>query len=136
MTLHIANFSHPVTNDQANAILATTGLHHSVVHGVDTHLDLRAPLGPQVSEVVEHCSMTPEEWQTEPIVVVLPAVSVIAAHILAELHGRMGRFPSVARFVREISGAMPSYRLAEVSDLQAWREDARTRRFGRKEPLL
>lgn len=58
---------------------------------------------------------------------VLPSLTEIAGVVLAELHGRMGYFPTVIRR-RRVSQAPPEYELAEVIDLQAVREQSRTAR--------
>jgi hypothetical protein len=57
-----------------------------------------------------------------------PALNFIAVTLLAELHGRMGYFPSCVR-MRPVPGAVPPrYEVAEVLALQKVREEARMRR--------
>jgi len=48
--------------------------------------------------------------------------------LLAELHGRIGHFPSLIR-LRPLPGSTPTtYEVAELINLQAIREEARGRR--------
>ena len=83
---------------------------------------------PQVEALVEACHLAPQEWQTQVILVNPPSLNVIAAVLLAELHGRMGYFPPVVR-LRPVAGSTPTrYEVAEVINLQEVRDKARERR--------
>ena len=63
-----------------------------------------------------------------PILIAPPALSAIAMALSAELHGRSGHFVPVVR-TRPVAGSMPPrYEVAEILDLQAIRDAARTRR--------
>lgn len=63
-----------------------------------------------------------------PLLVVPPALNFAAFALLAELHGRMGYFPTVVR-LRPVSGTTPPrFEVAEVINLQAIRDSARKRR--------
>ena len=65
------------------------------------------------------------EWQSEPILVILPSLTTIAAAVLAELHGRMGYFPPVVR-TRPVRNFVPrNFEVAEILDLQMIRDHAR-----------
>ncbi len=88
----------------------------------------RQPIAPQVRELVDRCGLSGEEWQCEPIVVNLPSLAVLAAAVVAELHGRMGYFPTVLS-LRPAPGVSPRrFELGEVVDLRWIRESARYRR--------
>ncbi|MCS7301391.1 MAG: CRISPR-associated protein Csx15 [Fimbriimonadales bacterium] len=53
---------------------------------------------------------------------------MIAATLLAELHGRMGYFPPVLR-LRPVEGAVPPrFEVAEILNLQQIRDTARSQR--------
>ena len=79
---------------------------------------------------MERIAIKPDEWQQQPIIVNLPALSVIAGLVLAELHGRMGYFPPVVR-LKPVSSLGPVvFELAEVLPLNAVREAARQKRQG------
>jgi hypothetical protein len=57
-----------------------------------------------------------------------PGLAPATAALLAELHGRMGYFPSILR-LRPVSGTTPTrYEVAEIINLQALRDAARLQR--------
>lgn len=124
----IINFSHPLTNTQALAIESLTGLVIGRLIAVMPQFDEQEPFGPQLDALFEKVNLASEQWQSAPILVVLPSLNFIAAMLLAELHGRMGYFPPVVR-TRPVAGAVPRrYEVAEIIDLQALRERARRSR--------
>ncbi|MCS7272905.1 MAG: CRISPR-associated protein Csx15 [Fimbriimonadales bacterium] len=82
----------------------------------------------QVLELLERVGLSATEWQTTPLLVNLPSLSVIAATLLTELHGRMGYFPPVIR-LRPVEGAVPPrFEVAEILNLQHIRDTARAQR--------
>jgi len=124
----LINFSHPVTEAHRTQIevMVATAIARTV--DVPTQFDEQRPFAPQLVEMLAATGLTSEEWQTEPILVVLPSLNFIAAVLLAELHGRMGYFPPVVR-TRPVAGSMPRrYEIAEILDLQTMREQARLKR--------
>jgi len=56
-----------------------------------------------------------------------PGYAPVAFVLLAELHGRIGHFPSLMR-LRPKSGPVTTYEVAELLNLQAVRDASRTRR--------
>jgi hypothetical protein len=124
----VVNFAHPLTPEQLGAIGHLAGQQVERVVDVKTQMDNDRPFADQARALVEAAGLTPEEWQTEPILVNLPGLATVAALLLAELHGRMGHFPAVLR-LRPAPGATPSrFEVAEILNLQAVREAARERR--------
>lgn len=122
------NFAHPLTKDHLAQLEALVGGPVERVIEIPTRLDLAKPFGPQVVELADACGLTPQEWQTLPIIIVPPALNFAAVLLLAELHGRMGYFPPCVR-LRPVEGAMPPrYEVAEVMNLQDQRAAARARR--------
>lgn len=78
--------------------------------------------------LADQVGFTPEEWQTAALLVNPPSLHVIAAALLAELHGRMGYFPSILR-LRLVPGSNPpQFEVAEVLNLNEIREQARKSR--------
>lgn len=125
----LLNFSHPITPDQRGQIEALTGQAVSRELEAMPQFDEQLPFGPQVQALLAQIDLTPQEWQGAPILIVLPSLNFIAAALLAELHGRMGYFPPVAR-TRPVAGSLPrQFEVAEIVDLQSLREGARTRRM-------
>ena len=126
----VLNFAHPLTPEQQQQIEALTGQPVEEVIAIDAQVDLARPLVPQVVSMVDRVGFSPEEWQTRPILILLPALSYSAGVLIAELHGRMGYFPPIIR-LRQVQGMIPPrFEVAEVISLQDVRVAARTRRAG------
>lgn len=124
----ILNYSHPLTPAQSAQLEALTGEAITEVREIPTQLDTEAPFGPQAAALAEAAGLTPAQWQTESLLLVPPALNFAAVALIAELHGRMGYFPPVVR-LRPVSGALPPrYEVAEIINLQALRDAARSRR--------
>jgi hypothetical protein len=127
-SLTIINFSHPLTADQVAQVKDLAGVTKVHVIDVRTQLDPAQPFAAQVRRLVDRLSWTPEEWQSEALLVNLPSLSVAAALALAELHGRMGHFPAVMRLRVAKDSTPPQFEVAEIVNLQAMRDEARQRR--------
>ncbi len=82
---------------------------------------------PQVKEIVKSVGLTPTEWQIESIVINLPGMSPATAILLAELHGRMGYFPTIMR-LSSTQVSPPVFAVTEVIGLQNVRNEARKER--------
>jgi hypothetical protein len=124
----VVNFAHPLTATQRAQVEALVGQHLARVLDAPVHVDVDRELEPQVTALVDRVSLSPEEWQTAPLVVNPPGLSLLSAVLMAELHGRMGYFPTLLR-LRPAAGALPPrYEVAEVPDLQAVRDRARRQR--------
>ena len=124
----ILNYAHPLTKAQREQLQPHLDQSIDEVREIPTQLDLDAPFAPQATALADAAGLTPEAWQTEPLLLVLPALNYAAAALLAELHGRMGYFPPIVR-LRPVEGALPPrYEVPEVLNLQALRAAARKRR--------
>jgi len=124
----LLNFSHPLTDAQRAQITERTGQPPTRVLAHAPHFDEQQPFAPQLAGLMAQIDLTPAQWQSAPILVVLPSLNFIAAQLLAELHGRMGYFPPVVR-TRPVAGTLPrQYEVAEILDLQMTREGARRNR--------
>jgi hypothetical protein len=124
----ILNYAHPLTKVQREQLQQHLDQPIATVREMPTQLDLEAPFVPQIVALADAAGLTPAQWQTEPLLVVLPALNYAAVALLAELHGRMGYFPPIVR-LRPVEGALPPrYEVAEVLNLQALRAAARKRR--------
>ena len=121
----IVNFTHPLTDAQLAQIAALTKAEPARVIQAMAQFDDQQPYAAQAADLVAQVDLSPDEWQTTPILVVPPALNFIAALVLAELHGRMGYFPAVVR-LRPVPDAVPRrYEVAEILDLQGVRDAAR-----------
>jgi len=124
----LLNFSHPITVSQAAQIEALTGAPVTRTIAIPTQFDEQQPFAPQLQALLAKIDLTAVQWQSEPILVVPPSLNFIALLLMAELHGRMGYFPSVVR-IRPVAESMPrQYEVAEILDLQATRDTARRAR--------
>jgi hypothetical protein len=122
----IVNFTHPLTALQLDSITKMTGLEIERVIDVATHFDTEQPFAAQAQGVVAAAGMSAKAWQTMPLLVNLPALSPIAAVVLALLHGITGHFPSVLR-LRPVKGAtLATFEVAEILNLNDLRNEARS----------
>ncbi|MCI0519005.1 MAG: CRISPR-associated protein Csx15, partial [Chloroflexi bacterium] len=114
--------------EQIAAIEAFAGQALQEVRNVTAQFDNRRPFAEQTTALADACHLSPQEWQTLPLLILPPALNFIAVALLAELHGRMGYFPSAVR-TRPVEGSLPPrFEAAEIIPLQAIREAARLQR--------
>ncbi|MBU2610997.1 MAG: hypothetical protein KJ606_08665 [Chloroflexi bacterium] len=126
--MFLLNFSHPLSSGQIAEIEKILSQKVSEVITLPVQFDNQRPFLTQLQELVSHLTLTAEQWQTEPILVNLPSLNFIAALMLAELHGRMGYFPSILR-LRPVECSTPTrYEVAEIMNLEAVRGAARMKR--------
>lgn len=124
----LLNYSHPLTPDHLAQIEALTGTPVTEVRDIPAQLDLDVPFAEHATALADAAGLTPAQWQTEGLLVALPALNFAAAALLAELHGRCGYFPPIVR-LKPVTGALPPrYAVAEIIDLHAIRQAARARR--------
>lgn len=126
--MHLLNFSHPLTPAHLAQIETLTGQAVARVLALPSQIDPQQPLAPQVTALLDQAGLTPEQWQTDLVLINLPALNYSAVLLLAELHGRMGYFPPCLR-LRPVPEALPPrFEVAEVLNLQAAREAGRLKR--------
>jgi hypothetical protein len=123
----ILNFTHPLTDEQKARIEALAGTGIDEVRTVPVQIDQARPLQAQIVALVDAARLSSEEWQTRSLLINPPGYAPAAFVLLAELHGRIGHFPALIR-LRPKEGPVPAYEVAELLNLQAVREEARTRR--------
>lgn len=124
----ILNFAHPLTPAHLEQIAALTGEPVGDVIEIKTHFDNGRPFEPQLNALLDEVPLTPEGWQTAPLLVNPPAYNYVALLLLAELHGRMGYFPACLR-LRPVDDAVPPrFEVAEILNLQKVRNGARKAR--------
>lgn len=124
----LINFSHPITEEQKTQIEAAIGQPVQHILHVPAQFDHNAPFDQQAVALVDSVGLWKSEWQTTPIIVSLPSLAVIAAATLAELHGRMGYFPAILRLRPVPNSVPPKFEVAEIINLQAVRDAARSKR--------
>lgn len=126
--LVVVNFSHPLDAAQLGQLGALTGRQVARVLDAPAAIQQDQLLAAQAVSLVQSVPLSPQDWQTQPILVNLPGLAPLAASVLAELHGRMGHFPAILRLRPESQGLVTTYVVAEVINLQGLRDEARTRR--------
>jgi len=125
----VVNFAHPITPVQREAIERVA--HEAIERIIDapTQFDPAEPFIPQARAVVDAVGLPADQWQTTRIIVNPPSLASIAALVIAELHGRMGYFPTILRLRLVSNQSPPQFEVAELLDLQAVRDQARRARY-------
>src|SRR5215472_1707597 len=123
----ILNFTHPLTTEQQAQIEALAHTSIEEIRTIPVQIDQAEPLEPQITAIVDAVGLSSEEWQTRSLLINPPGYAPAAFVLLAELHGRIGHFPSLMR-LRPKPGPVTSYEVAEILNLQTIREDAQKRR--------
>ena len=123
----ILNFTHPLTPDQRAQIEALADTSIEEIRTIPVQINQEEPLEPQITAIVDAVGLSSEEWQTRPLLINPPGYAPAAFVLLAELHGRVGHFPTLIR-LRPKPGPVTSYEVAELLNLQTIRETARKRR--------
>lgn len=126
----ILNFSgHPVSPGQQQAI--EKHMHWPSSSVVDVRLG-NVPednnFAVSITKAIERAGLSREEWQTTPIVAVPAGYPAVWSVILAELHGRLGHFPDVARLRPTQPGSGEKYEVAEILNLRELRHASRSKR--------
>jgi hypothetical protein len=126
--MHILNFSHPLTDMQVAQIEALAQLKVASMREVRVQFEVSKDFVSQVVEMVDSLDIPPDQWQKEVWLIVLPSLNFIAAILLAELHGRMGRFPTMVRLRPVADMVVSTFEVAEIINLDSVRNAARARR--------
>jgi hypothetical protein len=126
--MQILNFAHPLAEEQLAKIEDLAGKKISGVINIDSQIDTTKPIEEQIAAMLDRTGLTSVEWQTKPLLVNLPSLNYSAAAMLAQLHGRMGYFPSILRLRPVTDSIAPRFEVAEILNLQAMRERAREKR--------
>lgn len=123
----ILNFSHPLTEEQQAQIAELAGVVSTDTRTIAVQVDQTQPLAAQIIRLVDAINFTPREWQTLDLLINPPGYAPAAFVLLAELHGRIGHFPSLIR-LRPRPGTITTYEVAELLNLQSIRDQSRCRR--------
>jgi hypothetical protein len=123
----ILNFTHPLTPEQRAQIEALANTSVDEIRTIPVQINQDEPLEPQITAIVDTVGLTSEEWQTRPLLINPPGYAPAAFVLLAELHGRIGHFPTLIRLSPK-SGPVTTYEVAELLNLQTIHEAARRRR--------
>lgn len=128
MIVIILNFAHPLTPQQIDQVATLAGQRPQAVRDVKVHFAVDQPFVEQVRVIVDDLDISSSEWQSQPWLIVLPSLNYIAGILLAELHGRLGHFPAVLRLRAVPNALVTEYEVAEIINLEAVRQRARSNR--------
>lgn len=123
----LLNFAHPITEEQQAQIEAMAQMTINRVIPIKTQL-ADGDIAPQMTSLVESIDLSSAEWQSLPILLVPPGLTPAASCLIADLHGRMGYFPSIVAIRPKPDSSMPLYDATEIINLQALRDRAREQR--------
>jgi hypothetical protein len=124
----VLNFSHPLTDAQCQQIEKLSEQSIDTIITVLTEFDVGNGFVAQCIDLLDRLAINPLQWQQAAWLVIPPSLNFITAVLLAELHGRMGHFLTIAR-TRPVPGSTPTqYEVAEVINLQDVRDEARKHR--------
>jgi hypothetical protein len=119
----ILNFTHPFTDEQRTQIESLANTSIEEVRDIRVQINQDEPLEPQIISIVDATGLASLEWQTRPLLINPPGYAPAAFVLLAELHGRIGHFPSLIR-LRPKPGPVTNFEVAELLNLQSIREAA------------
>ncbi|MEZ4522953.1 MAG: CRISPR-associated protein Csx15 [Thermomicrobiales bacterium] len=120
----IINFSHPLTDDQLQAIERAGGESIQRVIAAPAHFHEDEPYLDQIRDLVRHVGLSSHQWQTEPILINPPAYAPIAVSLQTYLHGLAGGFLPVIRLRPVLDSPVRRYEFAEILDLQGLYRDS------------
>ncbi len=126
--MNIVNFAHPLSEKQRAQLEILLAQPITDIVPAIVHFDVEQPFVTQMIALLDSLPITSERWQTETWLIVLPSLNYITAILLAELHGRMGHFPTIVRLRPVQNALVTEYEIAEIVNLQAIREVSRSRR--------
>lgn len=124
----LINFAYPLTDRQREQIEACLGAPLNMVVDVPVFFKTDEPFAIQMGCLLGELPLSSQDWQSRALLVNLPSQPVIAALLLAEIHGRAGHFPTVLRLRLVEDNLSPIYELAEIVNLEAVRSSARKKR--------
>lgn len=127
MSVVVLNYSHPLTEAQSAHVRDALG-EAPVVRELAMQIDRTVPLATVAVQLADAAGLDPAAWQTTPLIVNPPALAPVALSLIAELHGRMGGFPTILN-MRPVPDSVPTrYEIGDIVNLQALRDVARGRR--------
>ncbi len=127
MRIVVLNYSHPLSADQLARLVTILG-ETPLVCELATQVDRDRPLAEVALELAEQAGLSRSAWQTTPLLLNPPALAPLALALIAEIHGRSGGFPAMLN-IRPVANSLPTrYEVAEVVNLDALRQAARSRR--------
>lgn len=93
----VLNFAHPLTAQQQAQIeeLSNTTIEHIIT--IPTLINEEELLEPQIASLIEAVDQSIHDWHKQDILINPPGYAPAAILLLAEIHGRIGHFPTLIR---------------------------------------
>lgn len=126
--MNLLNFSHPLNKVQLEQLAKLIGQPITDVRDIAVQFDTDQTFTPQVVAMIDNLSIESTRWQNESWLIIPPALNYITAILLAELHARMGHFPTIIRLKPVQQNFTTQYDVAEIINLEQVRQNARQRR--------
>ncbi len=120
----ILNFAHPLTAQQQAQIeeLSNTTIENIIT--ISTLINEEEPLEPQITSLIDAVDQSTYDWHKRDILINPPGYAPAALLLLAEIHGRIGHFPTLIR-MRPKHASVTTYEVIELLNLQTIRDAAR-----------
>jgi transcriptional regulator with XRE-family HTH domain len=120
----ILNFAHPLTAQQQTQIEQLSGTSIENIITIPTLINEEEPLEPQITQLIDAVDQSINNLHKRHILINPPGYAPAAFLLLAEIHGRIGHFPTLIR-MRPKHGSVTTYEVIELLNLQTIRDTAR-----------
>ena len=126
----ILNFSHPLTDNQKEQIRKKLSVsikewHESKILRINCYINIDRPLSEQINNILDNI---PENVWHKHILFIPPPIAHSAILITISIRERCGYYPQSIRIKRERKSLPPRYVIAEVINLNDFREQSRAKR--------
>ena len=120
----VLNFARPLTAQQQTQIeeLSSTTIENII--NIPTLINEEERLEPQIANLIEAVDQSIHDWHKRDILVNPPGYAPAAILLLAEIHGRIGHFPTIIR-MRPNHTSITTYEIIELLNPQTIRDAAR-----------
>jgi hypothetical protein len=109
---------------QQTQIEQLTGTSIEDIATIPTLINEEEPLEPQITGLIDAVDQSINDWHKHHILINPPGYASAAFLLLAEIHGRIGHFPTLIR-MRPKYGPVTTYEVIELLNLQTIRDAAR-----------
>ena len=120
----VLNFAHPLTTQQRAQIEELSNTTIEDIITIPTLINEEEPLQPQITSLIDALDQSTPNWHKRNILINPPGYTPAAFLLLAEIHGRIGHFPTLIR-MRPKHGSVTTYEAIELLNLQTIRDAAR-----------
>jgi len=128
----VLNFStHPLTSEQKRQIERKDKVFIGEIIEVPAHFIPDSPLKQQVEELIQKTDLTPGEWSSQNLYLILPGLAPASAAVLSYIHGLRGSFPKVV-WIYQSTEDPTLFEVVQIINLQEFRDTARKKRTSKE----